>query len=106
VIRIQSCVQWLKQQKVESVAMESTGVYWIPVLEILENSGLETLLVDTRPLSRVPGPKRDVEDCPWIQTLHSHGLQQLLEPFPTRVVLARLGEIHSAADEFSGGRVG
>lgn len=74
--QIQACVGWLKQQRVQSVAMESTGVYWIPVLEILESSGLETLLVDTRPLSRVPGRKTDVEDCQWIQTLHSHGLLQ------------------------------
>jgi transposase len=74
--QIQDCVVWLKQQRVQSVAMESTGVYWIPVLEILESSGLETLLVDTRPLSRVPGRKTDAEDCQWIQTLHSHGLLQ------------------------------
>ena len=74
--QIQACVAWLKQQKVQSVAMESTGVYWIPVLEIMEGSGLETLLVDTRPLSRVPGRKTDAEDCQWIQTLHSHGLLQ------------------------------
>lgn len=73
---IQSCAQWLHQRQVRSVAMESTGVYWIPVLEILESSGLETLLVDTRPLSRVPGKKTDAEDCQWIQTLHSHGLLQ------------------------------
>src|SRR5262245_32999347 len=75
-VQIQACVAWLKQQKVQSVAIESTGVYWIPVLEILESNGLETLLVDTRPLSRVPGRKTDVEDCQWIQTLHSHGLLQ------------------------------
>jgi transposase len=72
--QIQECVVWLKQQKVRSVAMESTGVYWIPVLEIMENRGLEVLLVDTRPLSRVPGRKTDAEDCQWLQTLHSHGL--------------------------------
>jgi transposase len=72
--QIQRCVGWLKQQQVRSVAMESTGVYWIPVLEIMESSGLEVLLVDTRPLSRVPGRKTDAEDCQWLQTLHSHGL--------------------------------
>jgi len=72
--QIQECVCWLKQGLVRSVAMESTGVYWIPVLEIMEGSGLEVLLVDTRPLSRVPGRKTDVEDCQWLQTLHSHGL--------------------------------
>jgi len=55
---------------------KAPGVYWIPVLEILEAGGLEVLLVDTRPLSRVPGRKTDVIDCEWIQTLHSHGLLQ------------------------------
>jgi transposase len=74
--QIQACGRWLRQQQVESVAMESTGVYWIPVLEILESQGMETVLVDTRPLSRVPGRKTDVADCQWIQTLHSHGLLQ------------------------------
>lgn len=73
---IEKCGRWLKKLGVESVAMESTGVYWIPVLEILESRGLETLLVDTRPLSRVPGRKTDVVDCQWIQTLHSCGLLQ------------------------------
>ena len=73
---ILNCACWLKQVAVESVAMESTGVYWIPVLEMLESCGMETLLVDTRPLSRVPGRKTDVNDCQWIQTLHSHGLLQ------------------------------
>ena len=72
--QIQECVRWLKQLEVRSVAMESTGVYWIPVLEIMESSGLEVLLVDTRPLSRVPGRKTDAEDCQWLQTLHSHGM--------------------------------
>jgi transposase len=74
--QIQACGRWLREQQVESVAMESTGVYWIPVLEILESQGMETVLVDTRPLSRVPGRKTDVADCQWIQTLHSHGLLQ------------------------------
>ena len=74
--QIHSCVDWLRQQNVKSAAMESTGVYWIPVLEILESRGIETVLVDTRPLSRVPGRKTDVEDAQWIQTLHSHGLLQ------------------------------
>lgn len=73
---ILACAEWLKKLQVESVAMESTGVYWIPVLEILESQGFETLLVDTRPLSRVPGRKTDVIDCQWIQTLHSYGLLQ------------------------------
>jgi len=65
--------EWLKERKIESVAMESTGVYWIAPHEVLEKD-CEVLLVDTRPLSRVPGRKTDVEDCQWLQTLHSHGL--------------------------------
>lgn len=73
---IVACAKWLKQLQVESVAMESTGVYWIPVLEILEGFPFEALLVDTRPLSRVPGRKTDITDAEWIQTLHSHGLLQ------------------------------
>jgi len=69
-------VEWLKERKVESVAMESTGVYWIAPHEILEAQGLEVLLVDTRQLARVPGrdKKTDPSDCEWIQRLHSCGL--------------------------------
>lgn len=66
--------RWLKQREVESVALESTGVYWIPVAEVLEGQGIEVLLVDSRPLRRVPGRKTDFSDAQWIQTLHSYGL--------------------------------
>lgn len=68
--------QWLHERKVESVAMESTGVYWIAPHEVLEAQGFELLLVDTRQLSRVPGrnKKTDRTDCEWIQRLHSCGL--------------------------------
>jgi transposase len=68
--------QWLKERRVESVAMESTGVYWIAPHELLEAEGLEVLLVDTRQLARVPGrsKKTDPTDCEWIQRLHSCGL--------------------------------
>jgi transposase len=67
---------WLKERKVESVAMESTGVYWIAPHEVLESAGFEILLVDTRQLARVPGrdKKTDPTDCEWIQRLHSCGL--------------------------------
>lgn len=67
-------VQWLRQHGVHSVAMESTGVYWIPVYEMLESHGLEAVLVDARALKHVPGRKTDVQDCQWIQQLHSCGL--------------------------------
>lgn len=65
---------WLEEQGVESVAMESTGVYWIPIYEILESRGFEVLLVNARHLGNVPGRKTDVIDCQWIQILHSCGL--------------------------------
>jgi hypothetical protein len=68
--------KWLQSCGVESVAMESTGVYWIAPHEVLEAAGLEILLVDTRQLAQVPGrnKKTDPTDCEWIQRLHSCGL--------------------------------
>lgn len=68
--------KWLKERHVSSVAMESTGVYWIAPHEILEGEGFEVLLVDTRQLAQVPGrnKKSDPVDCQWIQRLHSCGL--------------------------------
>jgi len=65
---------WLRDRKVESVAMESTGVYWIPVWDVLEAGGIEVRLVDTREVRMVPGRKSDVKDCQWLQRLHSCGL--------------------------------
>src|SRR5712691_10850852 len=72
---LQSMAQWLKERNVESVAMESTGVYWIAPHEVLEQQGLEVLLVSTREFANVPGRnKTDRIDCRWIQRLHSCGL--------------------------------
>jgi len=65
---------WLKEQAVKTVAMESTGVYWIPLYEILDSRGLEVLLVNARHISNVPGRKTDMLDCQWIQLLHACGL--------------------------------
>lgn len=66
---------WLKKCQIKTVAMESTGVYWIPLFEILEDEGFEVLLVNPRHLKNVPGRgKSDVIDCQWIQKLHSFGL--------------------------------
>jgi transposase len=67
-------VRWLKARGVHSVAMESTGVYWIPVYEVLESQDIEVVLVNARALKSVPGRKTDVLDCQWIQLLHSCGL--------------------------------
>lgn len=65
---------WLTACRVTSVAMEATGVYWIPIYEILEARGFEVLLVNARHLKNVPGRKSDVSDCEWIRELHSVGL--------------------------------
>lgn len=66
--------EWLEKQGVKTVAMESTGVYWIPVFEILDNRGFEVLLVNARQIRHVPGRKTDMLDCQWIQRLHACGL--------------------------------
>jgi transposase len=72
---LEKMAAWLLEGGVESVALESTGVYWIPVHEVLEGRGLEVVLVDTRALARAPGrTKTDRRDCEWIQRLHSCGL--------------------------------
>jgi transposase len=65
---------WLVEIGVTTVAMESTGIYWIPVFTILEAYGLEVLLVNARHVKTVPGRKTDVNDAQWLQQLHSYGL--------------------------------
>ncbi len=65
---------WLVEIGIQTVAMESTGIYWIPVYEILEERGLIVLLVNSRHIKNVPGRKTDVLDCQWIQQLHTYGL--------------------------------
>ncbi|GGI34626.1 hypothetical protein GCM10010987_80260 [Bradyrhizobium guangdongense] len=65
---------WFKMCGVTSVAMESTGVYWIPVYEILEQRGFEVILVNARYAKNVPGRKTDLSDAAWLRQLHSYGL--------------------------------
>ena len=65
---------WLAECGVESVVMESTGVYWIPLFGVLEERGFEVMLVDPRRIKNVPGRKTDVLDCQWLQQLHTYGL--------------------------------
>ena len=65
---------WLKHCGIETVAMESTGVYWIPVYELLEAEGFEVKLIDARQVKNVSGRKTDILDCQWIQQLHTYGL--------------------------------
>ncbi len=65
---------WLTACRVTSVAMEATGVYWIPIYEILEARGFDVHLVNARHVKNVPGRKSDVSDCEWLRELHSVGL--------------------------------
>lgn len=67
-------VDWLQKCRVRLVAMESTGVFWIPLYQILEARGFQAFLVNARHIRNVPGRKSDVSDCQWIQYLHSVGL--------------------------------
>lgn len=66
--------EWREECGVETVAMESTSVYWIPVYEILEARGFELSLVNARHVKNVTGRKTDVLDCQWLQQLHTYGL--------------------------------
>jgi transposase len=66
--------RWLKGCRVDTVAMEATGVYWVPVAQVLESQGLEVVLVDASDLKNVKGRKSDVQDCQWAQQLHTYGL--------------------------------
>jgi transposase len=66
--------RWLKQCGIHTVAMEATGVYWIPLFQILEEQGIGVCLVNARHVKNVPGRKSDVADCQWLQHLHSVGL--------------------------------
>jgi transposase len=72
---LDTLADWLLDCGVTTVAMESTGVYWIPVFELLEARGLQVLLIDPRQAKRAPGrPKTDRLDCQWLQRLHAYGL--------------------------------
>lgn len=66
--------QYLIEHKIQTVAMEATGVYWTILYEILEEAAIDVWLVDGRQTKQVPGRKTDIKDCQWIQELHSHGL--------------------------------
>jgi transposase len=72
---LEALAAWLKECGVTTVAMESTGVYWIPLYELLAGRGFDVILVDPRQTKHAPGrPKSDVLDCQWIRRLHSYGL--------------------------------
>jgi len=67
-------IEWMKHCQVDTVAMESTGVYWIPLYQLLSDHGIQVYLVNARHVKNVPGRKTDVSDAQWLQYLHSVGL--------------------------------
>ena len=73
---LEALADWLTSCHVDTVAMASTGVYWIPSYELLEARGLQVYLVNARQLKNVSGKKTDILDCQWIQQLHTYGLLQ------------------------------
>lgn len=90
--------KWLKENDITTVAMESTGSYWIPLYEILEKEGFEVFLVNAAHVKNVPGRKTDVLDCQWLQQLHSFGLLRAsfipIEKIRTLRAYLRLQEEH------------
>ena len=71
---LEEMAQWLKDCRIETVAMEATGIYWIPSFQLLEKKAIKVVLVNPRQIKNVTGKKSDVMDCQWIQKLHTFGL--------------------------------
>jgi transposase len=71
---LNALADWLTECGITTVAMESTGVYWIPLHQVLETRGFDVKLVNARHVKNVPGRKTDVSDCRWLQRLHTYGL--------------------------------
>src|SRR5512140_2845766 len=71
---LEQMADWLISRKVRSVAMQSTGVYWIAVFEVLQQRGLEVYLVNARHTRNLPGRKSDIAECQWLLKLHTFGL--------------------------------
>ncbi len=71
---LQEMALWLKANRIRTVALQSTGVYWIAVLEVLEQAGFEVYLVNARGTKNLPGRKSDVQECEWLRKLHTYGL--------------------------------
>lgn len=86
---LHALADWLVGCGIDTVAMEATGVYWIPLFQILEARGIDVCLVNARHVKNVPGRKSDVQDCQWLQYLHSVGLLNASFRPPAAVVALR-----------------
>jgi transposase len=93
---LDAAVDWLKECRVTTVAMESTGVYWIPLYQKLEAAGIEVYLVNARHVRHVPGRKSDVQDGQWLRQLHRFGL--LNASFRPQDIICRLRSLHRHRD--------
>ena len=88
---LKSLRDWLIEHRIQTVAMESTGVYWIPLYDLLESSSIEVCLVNARHVKGVPGKKTDVCDAQWLQQLHTAGL--LKSSFRPRVEIDKVRQL-------------
>jgi transposase len=95
-------VKWFKEHGVTTVALESTGVYWVPLYDLLEQAGIDVYLVDARKTKNVAGRKTDVADCQWIQQLHTYGL--LRKAFVPDEQIRNLRTLERQRDMLSGYR--
>jgi transposase len=73
-VDLRRMAEWLKAHGVKSIAMQSTGVYWVALYEVLERAGFEVYLVNARGTKNLPGRKSDVQECQWLRKLHTYGL--------------------------------
>lgn len=71
---LQRLAVWLQSIGIETVVMESTGVYWVSVFEVLESAGIDVMVANARETRSVPGRKSDINDAQWLQRLHACGL--------------------------------
>lgn len=99
---LKAMAEWFKQCRIKTIAMEATGVYWIPCFQILEEAGFQVVLVNSRQTKNVAGRKSDCKDCQWIQRLHSYGL--FLASFRPADPYCRLRSYMRYRDELVGTR--
>ena len=101
---LERLTDWLEQCGVTTVALESTGVYWIPLFEILEQRGIRPCLVNARHMKNVPGRRTDWHECQWLQFLHSVGLLRAAfrpgqDVCAVRTILRHRNELVAAASQ-------